>query len=325
MLEELQAMSPGELAAAANGAGMKVEGSKTEVLADSILRRLGQTVGNASGDAASIDSDCLRYLCEQFRLPAPTEANGLPAEDRVFAPLLVQAARVTLPIWRLGGHMAALNVQNVRQGALDVMDRLSRRVLPVDEALAVISQEEARLPSVGAVMSGLDMAARLDDDLAAIAGRRDWIEVTLLMCLALAMSDGKFHKEEERYYLTVAQRLGLDLDRANDLREKTITSFWALRARLAPPGTEAPPEVKTNSLKAAYNTFEHVGAFRTLSAIIRAACVAAAWGENAPKPAAWPTRLLARFSSKRDPGVPAWVLDVALMAYIQTRQRSGPV
>lgn len=307
-------MSFSELSMAARVAGVKADdGDDPAEIAEAIVARLGHAVGSAGTDPASIDKDCVKWLAHALKSSLPAGSGP----DLLLGPLFVHAARQTLPIWRVAGYMMSLNAKTVRKDQVELIDRMVWRVMPHADALEVVRTGLQKLPAEGSIVSGLEMASAAQVDLSAVAAHRDWILVTLDLCLVLAMSDGKFQREEERCYAAMAQKLGLALEAAQTLRDKVTTTFWSRRARLAPPNTEQPAQVRANSLKAAFNTLEHDGTFDVLAAIVRAECVKAGPGGSA-KPA-WPMRLIAQISGRGN-GDLETVLQVMIMAYAHQKQ-----
>lgn len=316
-------MGPEELAIAARLAGVKDVDAAPPVIVQAIVQRLGQTVGSDDEDPSRVERDCLKWLANSLRISIAPEAQVSAAEHRLFGPLLKQAARQTLPLWRVAAHMIALNTRTVRTDMIGLFERIAWRVLPQPDALEVIRQILSDIPPETAVASGIEIAGAVRADLAQLKEHPNWVDPTLLLILLLGFSDGKFNREEERFFMSIATGLDVTLEGAQRMRDDTTATFWSRRARLAPRNTEKPSEVRTNSLNAAYTTVEHIGLFNRLIDIVCSACVETVSQTAAASRPAWPMRLLAHLTGRSNNGSTGFlVLRVALMAYIQERSSS---
>lgn len=308
-------MSPDEVAAAARTAGVKTDSGDAAAAVQAIVQRLGQTVGSASSETAIVERDCIQWIARALHVSIAADAQTAAAENRLFVPLLVKATRQMLPMWRIAAHMVALNARSVREDAISLLERIFWRVLPSVDALDVLREELASLPGDGVVVSGVEMADAVRPDVGQVAPQKAWIEPLLQLCLVLGFSDGKFNREEERYFLAIANGLGVVLEPAQTLRDTTTRAFWSRRARLAPRNTENPLEVRANSLKAAYDCLDHIGAFNALTDLVCSVCVKMVGGTT-QEGTRWPMRWLAQLTGRASPSGDNPVLRVALMAYV---------
>src|SRR5206468_2251353 len=161
---------------------------------------------------------CLLWLADALGVTPPV-APTPTVEEHLLVPLLVEGARRTFPIWRLSAHMVALNTRAVRKEAFDLFDRVVWRVLPSEKAFEVVRSAMQAVPPDGVVTGGVEMASLAEPDIGAVASKREWIEPVLSLCLLLSMSDGKFSRDEERFYHAVAEGIGVSVDNANALRD----------------------------------------------------------------------------------------------------------
>jgi hypothetical protein len=322
MLDGLKMMDPDELAIVCRVAGVRSTSNDPAELVTAIVQRVGQTIGSADNDPATVERAALRYLSDTLRVSIAADVQPGAAENRLFVPLLKQAARTMQPFWRVAATGVVLNTRTIREDATRLFERIYWRVLPCPDALDIAREVIDGLPHETAVVSGVETAHSVQGQVAEVATHRSWVEPILLTILILGFSDGKFHKEEERYYSQVAQGLGLSLENASALRDQTTGTFWSRRARLSPRNTEKPSEVRANSLKAAYNTLEHVGTFHQLIEIVGDCCVQNVAAQAVPQATTWTRRLLASLTGRTATTINDYpVLRIALWSYI--REKGG--
>lgn len=313
MIRALQSMSPGELELASRLAGVKSSGSDPTAAVQAIVRRVAEVAGCNPADGDVVAREILRRLAHDVGVDAEAAGEG-DLERQMFEPLLAQAARLTLPVWRVCATLLALQPRSVRPECAELLERVFSRVCPSDEAMQVLRECVAAVPPSDAMPSGVDAAARVQADSTALAAHPLWVEAALKLTLVLACSDGKFNKEKERYYHAVARRIGVAVEPSQKLRDEVTAAFWSRRARLAPPGTENPAEVRTNSLRAAYDTLESQGAFTLLAAVVCDGAAEAIRRDDKAQKSSWSQRLLGGIlgRERKDDSL----LQLALFAFI---------
>lgn len=307
-------MSPSELELASRLAGVKANGSDPAAAVQTIIRRVAEITGVNPADGAAVERECLRRIAQDLSVEGTAEGDPEAFEKRLFGPLLAQAARQTLPVWRIGATLLALQSRTARPECAEFVERIFRRVCPSEAALRVLQECVAAVPPTEAMPSGVEVAGRVQADATSLVARPLWVEATLKLTLVVACSDGKFNKEEERYYHAVAQRIGVPVDPAQKLRDEVTSVFWSRRARLAPPGTENPAEVRVNSLRAAYDTLENMNVFTLLSAVVCDGASEVVRRDDRSQKGSWSQRLIGGIlgRDRKNDGL----LQLALLAYI---------
>ena len=285
-------MSVGELQLAGRLAGVKENGDDKSVTVQAIVRRLAEVVGSDPNDPAGVERACLRKVAHDLGRDTALAGGTEVPEAEILEPLLVQVARQTLPIWRVSAAVLTLQGPLMRTEVTKVFEQVFLRVYPSDSSLQMLREVVGGLPPTAPMPSGLEVAGRVKTDATLLTSHPAWVEPTLVLILVLACADGKFNKEEERYFHAVADRIGVPLNAAQKLRDEVTAAFWSRRARLAPVHTEDPVEVRRNTLRAASATLETRGVLTLLAAVVCEEAVQAVHGGDKLHKDSWSKRLL---------------------------------
>lgn len=312
MFEALESMDHAALALAARMAGVRTDGSDAAVRR-AIVQRLADEAGTRATDLNALDRECLHQISRTLHVESAS-GDTLAVEERLFGPLLARVATHTLPIWRLAACLAMLHPSSARSDCVGFVERIFRCALPAQAAVRALREAIETIPQPSTLPSGAAAADLVRGDILTIARHTTWIEPVLSLVIATACADGKFNKEEERFFHAVAERLGIPLERAQQMRETLTSAFWSRRARLAPAHTETPAEGRAHSLQAAYDLLETQGVLLSLKALVCEAVSAVVGRSDKATKGSWSFRLLGGLLGRsRDDDS---LLRVALFAYL---------
>ncbi len=280
MIQGLMYMDSDDLVEVSRLAGLddeKIKAAETrEELVKAILNWMADVIGCSKGDDEAIERQVIEWMARKWEIKLKSSDTTPELEKQIRVCIAEESSRHLLPFWEVGCAMAYIGPEEAVTPKLELMQTAAARLVPSGSARQRLRQawESKRKPGG----NWEDVLASLKDDIQKVKADPDMIMSTLVLSLVVAMADGRFGTDEEYFYNSLAEQLGVtELDAANLQKringlywEKTQELLQQVRKDKARTGKdETAQEEKFRALQAAHLTLETSGVLTALEGEVR--------------------------------------------------------
>lgn len=280
MIQGLLYMESDDLVEVSRLAGIedqKIQAAETrEELVSQILNWMADLVGCRKGDDEVIERQVIEWVARKWDIKVRSVDTTAELEKQLRVTIAEESSKHLLPFWEVGCAMAYIGPEEAVTPKLELMQTAAARLVPSGSARQRLREawESKRKPGG----DWQEVLVSLKDDIAKVKADPDMIMSTLVLSLVVAMADGRFGTDEEFFYNSLAEQLGVsELDAAN-LQKRINGLYWektqellqgARKDKSRTGKEEGPQDEKFRALQAAHMTLETSGVLTALEEEVR--------------------------------------------------------